>query len=195
MQAWDNWGKSNIFALYVSYKICRILLSDDIIQRSRKQKGLTLIKCFPFYYVYYFPILTLFNLYNDSMKELLLSSFYTWDHILRLLNYWIGIQTLAYWMPESMPFILTPAAFPQVKSSEGFFSELVKTILVSSSLVIFIANKAAIYPALVRTLLITSTHSISKHGIYWLQKETRLWENINGDNINKCFQSKPLFGS
>lgn len=65
-----------------------------------------------------------------------------------------------------MPFILTHAVFPQIESSEGCFSELVKTILVSPSVVIFIANNAAIYQALVRTLLIASTHFVSKHGIY-----------------------------
>lgn len=62
-----------------------------------------------------FLILTLFNPYHDSIGEfLLVSSLYrwgTWDHILRLLNYWIEIQTLAYWVPESMPFILTLATF------------------------------------------------------------------------------------
>lgn len=64
-------------------------------------------------------ILTLFNPYRDSIGEfLLVPSFYrwgTWDHILRLLIYWIGIQTLAYWIPESMPFILTLATFPPNK--------------------------------------------------------------------------------
>lgn len=89
-----------------------------------------------------------------------------------------------------MPFILNHAAFTSIESSEGFFSKLLRTILVSLSLVIFIENNAAIYPVLVRTLLIASTHSVSKHGIYRLQKESRLWENIN-----KCFQSKLLFGS
>lgn len=43
--------------------------------------------------------------------------------------------------------------------------ELVKAILVSLSLVIFTANNAAIYPASLRTLLIASAHSVSKHGI------------------------------
>lgn len=89
-----------------------------------------------------------------------------------------------------MPFIPDHAAFPEIESSEGFFSEPVGTIPVSLSLAIFIANNAAIYPALVRMLLIASIHSVGKHGIYRLQKESRLWENIH-----KCVQSKPLFGS
>lgn len=66
--------------------------------------------------------------------------------------------------------------------------------MVSLSLAIFIANSAAIYSALVITLLIASAHSVSKHGIYVFQEEPRLWENLNSDHINKHFQSKSLFG-
>lgn len=90
--------------------------------------------------------------------------------VIKLLNW---DQTLACLIPKSMPFHES-CSLSLKNPSEGFFSEVVKTTLVSLSLVIFIANSEAIYPALVRTLLIASTNSVSKHGIYQPQGESRL---------------------
>lgn len=100
VQVWDK-GERVIYLICMSPE----KLAEHALRwyslGTKKTKGINPHKVLFFHYVYYFPILTLFNPHNNSLRSSL-PSFYrcgVWDNILRLLNSWIGIQILACLIP------------------------------------------------------------------------------------------------